>query len=69
MTDVKLLRQIIEEKGLSYTFVASKIGMSKQSLYAKLETGSDFKAWQMIEMQSLLNLTDEETKAIFYPKC
>lgn len=66
MTNSKKLKELLESRGVSFAFVAKKIGMTRQGLYKKFEDGSDFKAYQMIIIKDLLRMTDEEARDIFF---
>lgn len=65
MTDSKKLKELLKNRGVSFAFVAKKIGMTRQGLSKKFEDGSDFKAYQMIIIKDLLRMTDEEARDIF----
>lgn len=66
MTDTKKLREAIKGRGVSFAFIAEKIGMSRQGFCKKLEDNSDFKAYQMFIIKDLLRLTNEEARDIFF---
>lgn len=66
MTDTVKLREVIKSRGVSFAFIARKIGMTRQGLMKKLDENSDFKAYQMFIIKDLLRLTDEEAKDIFF---
>lgn len=66
MTNVSLLKDTIDKKGVRYSFLAERLDMSRQALYNKLSNGSDFKAWQMFVLVDILHLSNEESRAIFF---
>jgi DNA-binding phage protein len=66
MTNTALLREKIDNAGIKLSFIAKKLGMSRQYLDKKLKDGSDFKAYQMIILVDILHLSDDEATAIFY---
>lgn len=66
MTDTKKLREAIKSRGISFAFIAEKIGMTRQGFAKKIEDNSDFKAYQMFIIKDLLRLTDEEARDIFF---
>lgn len=66
MTDSKKLREIIKSRGISFAFIADKIGISRQGFVKKLDENSDFKAYQMFIIKDLLRLTEEEARDIFF---
>lgn len=66
MTDTNLLRKKIEESGIKLSFIAEKLGMTRQGFDKKLKDNSDFKAYQMFILVDILHLTKKEAAAIFY---
>lgn len=50
-----VIRKVIEERGLKYSYVADKIGCSKQLLYAK--TLGDC-AWKLDEASKVMKVLD-----------
>ena len=66
MTDTEKLREVIKSRGVSFAFIAEKIGMSRQGFAKKIDENSDFKAYQMFIIKDLLRLTDEEARDIFF---
>ena len=44
MTNTELFRNKVEEIGVTYTFIASKIGITREALYNKINNGTEFKA-------------------------
>ena len=62
MTNTVLLREKIESMGIKLTFVAERLGLSKQALDRKLKDGSDFKAYQMIILKDMI------PDHVLYPK-
>ena len=68
MTNTTLLRLKIESMGIKLTFVAERLGITKQALDRKLKDGSDFKAYQMIILKDILRLSNREARDIFFAK-
>lgn len=66
LTDTKRLREKIKESGIKHTFIADKLGISRQSLSRKLEDGSDFKISQMFILKDMLHLSAREAREIFF---
>lgn len=64
MTKGKDLRNVIDESGISITFIAEKIGCSRNRIYAILE-GSDCTATEITVLASLLHLTKTQRDNIF----
>ena len=55
MTDGKLLKQTIEESGISITFIAEKMECSRNRIYAII-AGSDCTASEITKMSETLHL-------------
>lgn len=66
MTDTKLLRDKIKDSGLKYSFIAAKMGLSKQGFSKKIENDSEFKASEIQRLYEILNLSVEERDEIFF---
>ena len=62
MTNTKLLREFIFNKGLKYGFIANKLNISHQSLIRKIENETQFKAGEIKELCNLLDITDLKVK-------
>ncbi len=60
------LKNVIESKGISMTFIAKKIGISRESLYNKVQGKTEFKASEIVKISSLLSLTNKEREMIFF---
>lgn len=67
MTDVKRLRERIDNSGYKISFIAEKLGITPQGLYLKLNNTNEFKATEIKILCNLLGIDDpEEMKAIFF---
>lgn len=67
MTDVKKLREKIDQSGYKISFLASKLGITPQGLHLKLNNTNQFKAAEIKTLCELLNIVDaDEMKAIFF---
>jgi hypothetical protein len=65
MTNVAMLKEVIEKSGLKKTFIAERIGRSYYG-YLKKENGqSDFTAKEIAIMKDLLGLTNKQVSEIF----
>lgn len=69
MTNAEMLRKKMEESGVSYTFLADKLGISRQGLYNKIDNKSEFKASEISIATEVLHLTRKERDEIFLTKC
>lgn len=68
MTDTKLLRETIDNSGISVTFIAKSLGLTRSGLYLKLNGKVEFKASEIVKMKSIFNLTTKMRDAIFFSK-
>lgn len=68
MTNTNMLRKKICECGITFTFLASRIGITRESLYMKLRNETEFKASEIVKVVDALGLTDKERNEIFFAK-
>lgn len=65
MANVELLKEKIEESGMTITFIARKCGMSRETLYNRMEK-PDFKASEIISLTKVLGLSKQDRDKIFF---
>lgn len=68
MTNTELLRQKIDESGVSVTFLAEKCGVSREYFYQKLNGSVEFKQSEIVAIQDALHLKQSERNDIFFAK-
>lgn len=66
LTDTKLLSNAITESGIKIIAIASKLGISREGFYKKLNNETEFKASEILQMQNILDLSNEERDNIFF---
>lgn len=66
MTDTKVLRERIAAKGLKYKAIAENLGITPYCLQRKINNENEFKVSEVDKLSSMLGLTLEETRAIFF---
>lgn len=66
MTNTMLLQKRIDESGYKINFIAKKCGLTYQGFIKKVKNESEFKASEIQILKELLNLSDEDSKAIFF---
>lgn len=66
MTDTQVLRERIAAKGLKYKTIAENLGITPYCLQRKINNENEFKVSEVDKLSSMLGLTLEETKAIFF---
>ena len=67
MTDTILLQAVIENSGLSKTFIAKRMGCSRPRLYSIL-AGSECTVSEMMALSNILRLTGKQRTEIFLSK-
>lgn len=65
MANAELLKKTIENSGMTYTFIAKQCGISRETLYNRLEK-PDFKASEIIALTRVLRLSKAERDKIFF---
>ena len=65
MPDINLLKTKISESGIKMTILSEKTGISRETLYNRLNENGEFKASEIVALTSALNLTKEERDKIF----
>ena len=69
MVNTDLLKQLIGQKGLKYSFIAKKLGISDTSWRNKLENKTSFKLGEVSILCQLLEIIDLELKEkVFFAK-
>jgi predicted transcriptional regulator len=66
MTNTSLLAELLDDSGMTKTFVANKMGCSRPRLY-KILSGADCTVSEMISLSNILRLTNKQRKDVFYP--
>ena len=66
MTNTKVLRERIAAKGLKYKTIAENLGITPYCLQRKINNENEFKVSEVDKLSSMLGLTLEETRAIFF---
>ncbi|WP_295245104.1 DUF739 family protein [Veillonella sp.] len=61
-----LLYNLIQKKGLKLSFIANKLGITRYSLYNKLEGKTEFKASEIKVLIELLSLKAKDVIKIFF---
>lgn len=64
MTDGKALKKAIQDSGKSITFIAKKMGCSRNRVYAIIN-GADCTASEIAMLTDILQLTNEQRDEIF----
>lgn len=66
MTDTRALRDCITQSGFKLSFLAERLGITRQSLQRKIENDTEFKASKVDGLARLLNLSVDDKERIFF---
>lgn len=66
MTDTVALKDAIKNSGMSVTYIANILGITRGALYKKLDNITEFKASEIVLLKKILNLSDKERDDIFF---
>lgn len=67
MTNTKVLRELIEKKGMKMKYVAEYLGLSSYGFQLKVENRQEFKTSEVAALCELLNIDSlEEKEDIFF---
>lgn len=66
MVNIELLKQKIEESGYTVKYIAQSIGITRESLYNKMNRKTEFSAREIVMVTSLLKLNRDERDQIFF---
>lgn len=62
MTNTKLLREIITDKGLKLTYIAKELGISRFSLSKKIKNDNEFLPSEINKLCKILGITNSKMK-------
>lgn len=65
----ELLRAFIRDSGIKVSYLAEKIGMTRQSLHAKLNGSRTFTQSEIMALKIALHMNDEDFMRIFFAEC
>ena len=65
----ELLRTFIQDSGLKISSLAAKIGMTRQSLHAKLRGTRSFTQSEIMALKIALHMDDDTFMRIFFAEC
>ena len=68
MTDLKLLRKVIDDSGLKITALSEKAGINRATLYNRLDGKGEFTVSEMTGLSEVLGLSPGERDRIFFAK-
>lgn len=69
MTNTEMLKDIIDKSGLKIGFIAEYVGISRQSLWNKINNSSPFNQYEIDKMCEVLKITSLKLKeSIFFAR-
>ena len=66
MTNTELLKEAINESGISIKAIAYKIGISRGGLYKKINNQTEFKASEIMAIADILRMDAKQRDHIFF---
>ena len=66
MVNLKKLDETIRESGITMTALSKKSGVSRQTLYNRLDGVGEFTASEIVGVTAALRLSKDEREAIFF---
>lgn len=66
MVNLALLRDTIDDSGVTIVSIAEKIGISREGLYKKLSGEAEFKASEIEKITLAMRLSKEERDSNFF---
>ena len=66
MADVTALRKRIDDSGITMVSIANQTGISRETLYNRLNEEGEFKASEITALTKVLNLGMAEREQIFF---
>lgn len=67
MVDVPYIVELIDNSGITKTFLSEKLGVSRTTLETRLKGETDFSLKELNILCEILRLTNEERKKILLP--
>lgn len=65
MTDTVKLNELINNAGISKTYLAEKLGCSRNRIYSILK-GADITASEIYKLTEILHISKKDSQAIFF---
>lgn len=66
MVDKQKLNQAVDKSGLKRKAIAQRLGLSDHALFNKINGISSFKVSEVLILEEVLNLSENETRSIFF---
>ena len=66
MVQLESLKSLVDYSGMTMTAIAQRLGMSRATLYKKLDGKTEFKVSEIVSLCKVLHLSDKERDLIFF---
>jgi len=66
MTNTLLLKDTIDESGMTMTAIAQKSELTRETLYNKVNGKTEFTASEILKIRKVLGLTKKQQEEIFF---
>ena len=66
MIDIELLKDFVSDSGITMTSLSRKAGISRETLYNRLNGIGEFTASEIVGISDALRLTNIERDSIFF---
>ncbi len=66
MVDLQLLKETIDESGMTMVAISEKSEIRRETLYQRLKGGGEFTASEIIGLVNALKLNKSQREAIFF---
>ena len=67
MTNTELLKNLVEDSGMTKTFIAKKMGCGRPRLYNILD-GAECTVSEMLSLSDILKLSKKQREEVFFTK-
>ena len=66
MTNTEMLNELIERLGLKKSYIAKRVGISRCTLYKKINNEVPFNQYEIKRLCDVLNIRDTKTKELIF---
>lgn len=68
MVNLSMLKEKIEESGMTIVSIAEKAGLSRETIYNRLKGKGEFTASEIVNLTDILHLSKSDRDDIFLPE-
>lgn len=66
MVNIELLKNVIDDSGMTMVAISEKSGIKRETLYQRLKGSGEFTASEIVGLVSALKLNKSQREAIFF---